>query len=60
MTPKPDPHKAIYLKSNQRTVRRSRKRPSPLNQWQPHQSSTALDAWGTALRDMRAHGKSWE
>ena len=59
MTPKPDSNKAIYLKPNQRTLRRKSKRPSSASQWQPHQSDAALDPWGTALRTMQAHGKSW-
>ncbi len=56
----PDPKKAVHVKPRQRRWKRRAKRPSSSSQWQPHQGDAALDAWGTALRDMRARGVSWE
>jgi hypothetical protein len=56
-TPQPDPAKAITLKPGQQS--RRRKRPSKSPQWQPHQSDQALDAWGVALRALKAQGHSY-
>ena len=60
MHKQPDPNKAIHVKPQQRTWEREQKRPLSKHQWQPHHGDAALDAWGTALRDMRAQGVSWE
>ena len=55
------PQQAIVLKLSQRQRQRKSKRPSQsVNQWQPHKGDAALDAWGTALRTMKAQGLSWE
>jgi hypothetical protein len=61
MDEQPDPKKAIYLKPNQRRVpggRRSQKpkREKAASAWQAHQSDQALDAWGVALRTLKAQG----
>jgi len=60
MNSRPDPQKAIYLKPQQRTLERRRKRPSTKSQWQPHRGECAIDAWGTAIRTMREQGVAWE
>lgn len=46
---------AVYLKPNQR-VRRGKNNPKK-PRWEVHQSDTALDAWGVAIRDLRKAGK---
>ncbi len=53
MSSKPDPKKAMYLKPSQRRLRPQAARKSP---WTPHTGTAALDAWGTAMRDMRQAG----
>lgn len=54
-----DPAKAIVLKPHQRT--RQRKQGSVSSQtWQPHQSTSALDSWGVALRTLREQGHQYE
>ena len=59
MNDRPDPQKAIYLKPQQRTLERRKKRPSTKSQWQPHRGDCAIDAWGTAIRTMREQGVTW-
>jgi hypothetical protein len=57
----PQPRQAIVIKPGQRKRRRSYKRPSATSdQWRPHHGDAALDAWGTALRSLKAQGLSWE
>jgi hypothetical protein len=64
MSRKPDPQKAIYLKPHQRTVKKEKKveqeRPLSHSPWQPHPGNAVYDAWGAAVRAMRAEGVSWE
>ena len=56
MSSKPDPKKAIHLKRNQRRLPGQQKKQQHQTQWEPHRGDQALDAWGTALRDMRRAG----
>jgi hypothetical protein len=60
MDQQPDPKKAIYLKPNQRRVPGDRGSQKPkrdkTSSWEPHQSDQALDAWGVALRALKAQG----
>ena len=57
--PQPDPAKAIVLKARQRS--RKRQKPTYTGQtWQPHQSSSAIDSWGIALRTLREQGHQYE
>ncbi|MBE2225137.1 MAG: hypothetical protein IAF02_26605 [Anaerolineae bacterium] len=63
MSRKPDPQKAIYLKPHQRTVKKKKveqERPLSPSPWQPHPGNVVYDAWGAAIRAMRAEGVSWE
>ncbi len=55
----PDPAKAIVLKPRQKT-RQRKQRTDANNNWQPHQSSAALDSWGVALRTLREQGHQYE
>ncbi len=61
MSTKPDPQKALHLQPNQRRLpgeQRPQSQPQP-SAWEPHQSDQALDAWGVALRDLKAQGHSF-
>jgi hypothetical protein len=65
MSEKLDPKQAVHLKPNRRRLPRFLRRtavsvpvetePGP-NQWVEHRSDCALDAWGTAIRDMKKAG----
>jgi hypothetical protein len=61
MSNQPNPQKAIYLSRNQRRLpsngRQATQSARPQEQWVPHQSDMALDAWGVALRVLRENGK---
>ena len=62
MSNQPNPQKAIYLSPNQKRLpsngRQANQPAKPKsNQWVPHQSDMALDAWGVALRTLRESGK---
>lgn len=52
-TPKPT---VLYLKPGQRKRPGTAKPVKPSPQWQPHQSSYAIDPWGTALRTLKEQG----
>jgi hypothetical protein len=64
MTEKLDPGKAIYLKPNQRRLPQAAptdglETTAPtdgMGQWVDHPFDCALDAWGTAIRDMKKAG----
>ncbi|MCB8924010.1 MAG: hypothetical protein H6652_00115 [Ardenticatenaceae bacterium] len=47
------------LKPHQRT-RQRQKRSNSSQTWQPHQSTSALDSWGVALRTLREQGHQYE
>jgi hypothetical protein len=61
MSNQPNPQKAIYLSPNQKRLRgngRQANQPArPKEQWVPHRSDIALDAWGVALVALRENGK---
>ena len=52
----PVPEKAVHLKPGRRTLRRKKRGKGDRAQWEEHRGESALDAWGTAIRDMRAAG----
>jgi len=63
MSRKPDPQKAIYLKPQQRTVKKKQveeERPLSPSPWQPHPGNVVYDAWGAAVRTLRSRGVSLE
>ncbi len=60
MSNQPNPQKAIYLSPNQKHLPdngRQANQPARSNQWTPHRSDMALDAWGVAVRVLRENGK---
>ena len=53
---RPDPEKAVHLKPGQRTLARNKRGRRRKEQWEEHRGDSALDPWGTAIRDMRKAG----